>query len=639
MLLLLIFTNQVSCVTDAVFSENDAKRISSLIVGKQQANGMWSTLPETDHAIFALKSLGSTIKKSKKICQKLSGALPKEIKFLYHTIRASKALGCADIDISSIQPTLQDAISGATINLEDAFYAWKVIMMTDTIGNYDFQTTIGLVVELMEDDGSFRDDTDSDDSSVINAGYAIEMVGEIYSKIEALQEPSLGIADELSELSDKVKEITDIEPTIGTDLSPLVATASVLNGLTALSNALQEQLDFDEEYVETVAQFFVSNKYVDNVIDSSFLLQGLTFCVDNSLYVPYSLINTDGLNIRVTDVKDQVLDDEIKVELMEASLLIPDSDSETVLSNIELTSAGDGNFHLKSNEWKNAKPGYYNLVYKIGDDEVIRSTKVIGKVTKTTFEVYTTDSLRDEVKGATQSSTYPKKLPGTFKLDKKCFVVKVKIESNVDPTQVFVQFAKGSRTSVFVAKASDDNDDYYTFNGEVESAAFYENIFGSGKYDISLIVGDALLEKSFSWSIGTFAIEISPEVQAAIEEPEDLFKQLPDIAHEFKKADERPPAVLALVFTVIVLLPLFWLLITVASHVKLKFPSSPIEFLSTMIFQATLAAFLALYALYWINLTIFQTLFGVGVLSTFAIFSGNKSLSLLHERMNKKKRD
>merc|ERR1712038_68923 len=230
-----------------------------------------------------------------------------------------------------------------------------------------------------------------------------------------------------------------------------------------------------------------------------------------------------------------------------------------------------------------------------------------------------------------------KKLSKTVKVDKKCFVVKIKIESDVDPTQVFVQFAKGSRKSVFVAKTSDDDDDY-TFNAEVESAAFYENIFGSGEYDVSLIVGDALLEKSFSWSVGKFAIEISPEVQAAFEEPEDLFKQLPDIVHQFKKADERPPAVLALVFTVLVLL-LFWLLITVASHVKVKLPSSPIEFLSTMIFQGTLAAFLALYALYWINLTIFQTLFGVGVLSTVALFSGNKSLSLLHERMSKKKRD
>eukprot|EP00463_Aulacantha_scolymantha_P001175 TRINITY_DN1834_c0_g1_i1.p2 TRINITY_DN1834_c0_g1~~TRINITY_DN1834_c0_g1_i1.p2 ORF type:complete len:82 (+),score=6.98 TRINITY_DN1834_c0_g1_i1:150-395(+) len=76
----------------------------------------------------------------------------------------------------------------------------------------------------------------------------------------------------------------------------------------------------------------------------------------------------------------------------------------------------------------------------------------------------------------------------------------------------------------------------------------------------------------------------------------------------------------------------------VALNIKLNLPKSPTEFLAAMLFQGCIAAFLALYILYWLKLTIFQALLGIAALSIFAIFSGNKSLRLLHEREAKPKK-
>merc|ERR1719397_2086458 len=216
-LVFLLFAGHVQGTAENVFSATDIKRTTDFIIKQQNKNGMWNSLVETDHAITALESFGITIHKSKKICKKLSEPLSEDLKSLYHTIRASKALHCADIDISSAQPSLQDAISGTAIILKDAFYAWKVILFTDTITDYDFQTTVGLIVELFEEDGSFRDSTNSDDASAVNAGYAMQMVGEIFSKINILQDE-----EEVTELIDGVAQITKLEPTIGTDISPIV---------------------------------------------------------------------------------------------------------------------------------------------------------------------------------------------------------------------------------------------------------------------------------------------------------------------------------------------------------------------------------------------------------------------------------
>jgi len=643
LLVFFLFVGHVLGGVDDVFSSEDAKHTANIVSSRQQKDGMWSTLAETDHAIFVLKSLGVSIKKSEKICRKLGQPLPKDFESLYHTVRASKALGCADIDISSIQPSLQDAISGNEITLTDAFYAWKVILITGTVDDFDCQTTVGLVVELMEDDGSFRDATDSDDSSVVNAGYAIQLAAEIFIKVEGLQDPSSGVSEEMRELADKVKDITELEPTLGSELSPIAATASLVRGFHSLSLALEEELDIDKDYVESTALFFLDNKHVDNIIDASFLLAGLDFCTNSIIDTPWSLIVTDNLNVRLTNVMNEVMDADAKVELV----AVLSSDDEEVLSGIELTSAGDGNYKIKSDQWNNANPGYYSLTYKVTpksenepfkEDEIFRSTKVTGKITKTTFEGYTVDSLKaSKDERSLFHTAYPKSLSKTVKLDKKFLVVNVKFESNVSPSQVFIQFAKGDKSTVFVAKAGEDG--FYTFKAELESADFYPHIFGSGKYTISLIVGDALLDKSFSWSVGKFNVEISAEVQETVKEPVENFKKLPDIVHQFKTPDDRPPTILALIYTGIVLLPLGWLLLSIVGTVSIKLPASFTEFVSAMVFQGTLVAFLVLFALYWLCLSIFQALLGVCFLSIVAILSGNKSLKLLHARKSKSKKD
>ncbi len=83
-----------------------------------------------------------------------------------------------------------------------------------------------------------------------------------------------------------------------------------------------------------------------------------------------------------------------------------------------------------------------------------------------------------------------------------------------------------------------------------------DSLSGNGKYTVEVFVGDALLAKPVSWKVATLDVSgLSGSAKAAV----DWFAPRPDIAHAFRPAEERPNKLLAMLFTVVVLLPLLFL--------------------------------------------------------------------------------
>lgn len=86
----------------------------------------------------------------------------------------------------------------------------------------------------------------------------------------------------------------------------------------------------------------------------------------------------------------------------------------------------------------------------------------------------------------------------------------------------------------------------------------------SGAYELVLIVGDALLETSFTWKVSD-AVQLTFHEDAQLDKDHsDSYRPRKEIIHQFRVEEKRPPAVVSMVFSGLTLLPLLILLILVS---------------------------------------------------------------------------
>ena len=105
----------------------------------------------------------------------------------------------------------------------------------------------------------------------------------------------------------------------------------------------------------------------------------------------------------------------------------------------------------------------------------------------------------------------------------------------------------------------------------------------------------------------------------------------PEISHVMRPEETRPPVAISFVFAAIVCAPLALLFVglkVVGARLS-HFPSSGVAFLDAAIFHGGIGAILGLYALYWLRLTLLQTLPTLGALLLFSTVFGVRNLSNL----------
>ncbi|PHT48360.1 Dolichyl-diphosphooligosaccharide--protein glycosyltransferase subunit 2 [Capsicum baccatum] len=158
----------------------------------------------------------------------------------------------------------------------------------------------------------------------------------------------------------------------------------------------------------------------------------------------------------------------------------------------------------------------------------------------------------------------------------------------------------------------------------------------SGRYDIELTVGDAVMENSFLQPLGSVELDLpEPPEKAALPpplvvDPSSRFGPKEEIAHIFRAPEKRPPRNLSYAFLALVLLPFVGFLVGLLRlGVNLKnFPTSaPATF--AILFHLAIAAVLSLYFLFWLKLNLFITLKALGFLGIFLLFVGHRTLSHL----------
>lgn len=188
---------------------------------------------------------------------------------------------------------------------------------------------------------------------------------------------------------------------------------------------------------------------------------------------------------------------------------------------------------------------------------------------------------------------------------------------------------------VYVAEPSEANNNQYKFDLDVSAKA---KEFGgkSGKYEIHLIIGDAVISNPQAWYLadvelsfpGDVALDTKPNVDGLRTSIIEGIK--PEIQHTFRQPEKRPPAIISNAFTIFCLMPF---LIMIGCWIKLGVNVSAFPFsLPALGFHIGLGAIFGLYYMFWLQLNMFSTVKYLIMIGVVTFLCGNSMLSKLAEK-------
>jgi len=261
--------------------------------------------------------------------------------------------------------------------------------------------------------------------------------------------------------------------------------------------------------------------------------------------------------------------------------------------------------------------------------------KVVTAVTIDAVDLGVSD--KDATDAKTNRITYPST---SAKLDADThqkIVMKFNIKSSsssetMKAHQVFVRMThKETEQEITFVATSEEGSNRYTFELDVGAN---EKDFASlsGLYDMSLLVGDAVIDNPITWSVCPVQLSFLGRFSAAQEA--DQYKAKPTITHMFREPEKRPAAIVSNVFTVLCLTP-FLIMIALWLRLGLNVSNLPAS-LSAIGFHVGLAGIFMLYYLYWTQLNMFETVKYLGVLGVPTFLFGNQLLCTIAARRKAK---
>jgi len=192
-------------------------------------------------------------------------------------------------------------------------------------------------------------------------------------------------------------------------------------------------------------------------------------------------------------------------------------------------------------------------------------------------------------------------------------------QKKLRPKQVFIRLFKDHSSFDHYVVAKGDQL-LYNANLNVGSLSGV-----SGDYSLELIVADPNIENPIHIQIASLDLTLKG---SSVGGPVSNQLLLPEIRHEFRVPEKRPNPVVSLIFTALVAAPLLLLFVgwlRVGININ-NFPFSGTAFLCAVGFHGCLFAILGLFVLYWLNLTMFQTLGYLALLAIPTIPLGQQTL-------------
>jgi len=598
---------------------SDQRRLQSVF----EAASPYVDSSSAQYSILGLKLLGAAVPNAQNACKGLSTIIePSSVASIYHASAAAKSIGNCKIDIPEFKATLSGAIKedASVQDIAMAFLAQKNLGFAAD----DKATSKALLASLKSDD------------SPASHGYAFLAAAEMSGDVSKFVDNVEDVIAQADEVDDRFLQFE----------GGLFVTALVVDGAYKLAEKTKKAPTISQDKVIKFSNYLMSRKHVHQLKSAYHFMSVMATLASNDFHVPVAvtLASPVAVTQAMPQVKVQVTDllggslGEMTVTADSARHL---GDDAVVLSRKQFAQAKSDKsmFELNLLDAKPAK-GFYKLTINVApkkaDQRLIGTTgaevevKVTTKVSVENVEIGVAD--KDQSSAARSTKVvYPNKAASSLEADshqKVLMKFQLKDQSSgqlMTAHQTFVRLTNLATKQEIIFVAEADASLTNKFDLDVGASA---KDFGSvsGKYSLELIVGDALIENPFSWSVADLSLTF-PEAQASAAPGSGQYDKKPDIKHKFAVPEKRPPQGVSLTFTGLVLLPLA-VLVMLWSRIGVNIANFPMS-VSACGFHLCLAAIFGLYYLYWTQLNMFVTLKYLGILAVPTFFFGNRLLSSL----------
>ncbi|KAF7804626.1 dolichyl-diphosphooligosaccharide--protein glycosyltransferase subunit 2 [Senna tora] len=527
---------------------------------------------------------------------------------------------------------------------------------------------------LSQSDGRWRYSSDNPESSTFAAGLALEaFAGVITLASSEIDQSRINtVKNDILKLFDSIEKYGMYDGTFYFDekivggrepQGSLSTTASVVRGLAAFTAVTSGKLNLPGDKILGLAKFFLGigipgdAKDFFNQIESLALLENNRVSTPLILSLPttvFSLTKKDQLKVKVNTVLGSAAPP-LTVKLVRA--FSTDAKDISIIESKELQYDSKSGLHVLDVFQKNVDVGTYVFVFEVvlheSDNDKVYATGgqihvqiyVTGIIEVGSAEIAILDSDLGSIETQKKldlsgnnvvslSANHLQKLRLSFQLT-------TPHGHAFKPHQAFLKLRHETKVEhIFaVGNTGEKFEIILDFLGLVDKLFYL-----SGRYDIELTVGDAVMENSFLRPLGHVELDLPEAPEKAARpppppvDPYSRYGPKAEITHLFRAPEKRPPQKLSLAFLSLTLLPLIGFLVGLLRvGVNLKnFPTS-VHAIYAALFHVGIAAVLLLYVLFWLKLDLFTTLKTLGLLGAFLMFVGHKTLSYLASTSSKLK--
>ncbi|KAH8347702.1 hypothetical protein KR084_000312, partial [Drosophila pseudotakahashii] len=541
----------------------------------------------------------------------------------YYYIGASRNLGCsAKIDeglLSKVYASLNSELGSS----QEIFYR---VVTHKVLGVEINEAAQGKMVKRLQELLK-KDDTLS------GLGYAFNVA------------PLLGASASFiaNRVEDAIVQADEVDGKLLQFEGGLSITSLIINGAFGVSKTFNKPLPVTADQAVKFANYFLSRRSVQTAKGAHVLIEALKTIsgADKIAPVCVQLIGngqleaqSPTLNVAVVDLLGKPLSPAPKAI---NAKVINKKDSTVLAEKIAVASKSSDKTTYVA-DLASLKPARGVYQAELNADGVYTQTlqfKILGRVKVQSLEVGIAES---DASAATrkQSVTYPGKLQEVLSADstQKLLLKAVLVEeSNGKPLavhQAFVRLYNKKTDKEIIFVAEQDSSKAYKFDMDVGNNGknFY---YQSGTYSIYLTVGDASLSNSFEWLVAEVQLKFNEEKEV---KPKSSSGPLPEIIHQFRVPDKRPPRIVSDIFTGLCITPLVLLFVFWG---KLGINVSNLTLApSTIGFHLGFGGILVLFFVFWLQLNMFQTLRLLIPIAVFTFLAGNRLLRRLYAQRNSK---
>ncbi|XP_057484343.1 dolichyl-diphosphooligosaccharide--protein glycosyltransferase subunit 2-like [Actinidia eriantha] len=674
--LILILCTTLVCDAAIFHPISDSHRSAALEIFAP-VDGSFGSLEEAYEALrtFDLLGIGKELNIRASACPSVVdtlGSASSSLKDLFYALRVNMLLKCeiSEEVFAGIASRCKASVHDAK-SLFDFYYSiGSLRLIKDHASEVDgvlsdADEIFQAIKALSQSDGKWRYSSNNPASSTYAAGVALQtLAGVVSLATSEIDQSLIGLLkNDIVKLFDGIEKYDDgalyfdekLVDALGHE-GPLSATSSVVRGLTAFAAVTSGSLNLPGDKILGLANFFLaigipgSSKDFYDQIDALACLESNRVSIPLILSLPatvLSMTRKDQLKVRVTTVLGSTAPP-LSVKLVQA--FSSGSKGASIIESQNLKFDAENDVHFLDALPKSVDLGTYHFVFEIvlhdSEEKNIYATGsrtkvpiyVTGVVKVDNAEIAVLDSdlgnietqKKLDLAGETAlslSANHLQKLRLSFQLT-------TPLGHSFKPHQAFLKLRHETQVEhIFVLGNSGKQ-----FKIILDFLGLVERFFYlSGKYDIQLTVGDAVMENSYLRELGSIELDLPEAPEKATRPPPQpvdpylRYGPKAEIAHIFRTPDKRPPQELSLAFVALVIFPFLGFVVGLLRlGVNLKnFPTSTVPATFAILFQLGIAAVLSLYVLFWLKLDLFTTLKALGFLGIFLMFVGHRTLSHL----------